>query len=262
MTAPVIRQFAGTIPDKGQAQTTFDTNVDAFLDWQALQFAPDLVAFGTFASDTAAALVAANLPSLAGRALDAVRVNAAADGVEFADVTAAGWALLDDADAAAQQVTLGVSPTPTGQVAWFAVDTAPAGTLKANGAAVSRTTYAVLFAVIGTTFGVGDGSTTFNVPDMRGEFARGWDDGRGIDGSRAFGSSQGDLFDSHVHIQGIPFSSDLSTLTRFGYSSGGSNLRTTQYGQPSSENDYPLTSSAGGSETRPRNIALLAVIFF
>jgi len=118
MTAPVIRQFVGTIPDKGQAQTAFDTNVDAFLDWQALQFAPDLVAFGTFASDTAAALVAANLPSLAGRALDAVRVNAAANGVEFANVTAAGWALLDDANATAQRVTLGVppiaSPTFTG----------------------------------------------------------------------------------------------------------------------------------------------------
>jgi len=106
MTAPVIRQFLGTIPDKGQSQTAFDTNVDAFLDWQALQFAPDLVAFGEFASDTGAALVAANLPPLTGRALDAVRVNAAADDVEFADVTAAGWALLDDADAAAQRTTL------------------------------------------------------------------------------------------------------------------------------------------------------------
>jgi len=118
MTAPVIRQFVGTIPDKGQAQTAFDTNVDAFLDWQALQFAPDLVAFGVFADDTAAALVAANLPSLAGRNLDAVRVNAAANGVEFANVTAAGWALLDDANATAQRVTLGVppiaSPTFTG----------------------------------------------------------------------------------------------------------------------------------------------------
>jgi len=106
MTAPVIRQFLGTIPDKGQAQTAFDTNVDAFLDWQALQFAPDLVAFGTFASTTAAALVAANLPPLTGRNLDAVRVNAAGNGVEFANVTAAGWALLDDANPAAQRATL------------------------------------------------------------------------------------------------------------------------------------------------------------
>jgi hypothetical protein len=109
MAAPVIRQFLGTIPEKGQGQTTFDTNVDAFLNWQALQFAPDLVAFGEFASSTAAALVAGNLPPLTGRALDAVRVNAAANGVEFADVTAAGWALLDDANAAAQRVTLGAA---------------------------------------------------------------------------------------------------------------------------------------------------------
>jgi hypothetical protein len=118
MTAPVVRQFVGTIPDKGQAQTTFDTNVDAFLDWQALEFAPDLVAFVTWADGIRAALVSGNLPSLTGKELDAVRVNAAGDGVEFADVTAAGWALLDDADAAAQRVTLGAvgfaSPTFTG----------------------------------------------------------------------------------------------------------------------------------------------------
>ena len=118
MTAPVVRQFPGTIPDKGQSQTTFDTNVDAFLDWQALQFAPDLVAFVTWADGIRAALIAENLPSLTGKELDAVRVNAAGDGVEFADVTAAGWALLDDADATAQRVTLGAvgfaSPTFTG----------------------------------------------------------------------------------------------------------------------------------------------------
>jgi len=109
MPAPVIRQFVGTIPDKGQSQTAFDTNVDAWLDWTTLQFAPDLVAFGEFANSTAATLVAANLPPLTGQALDAVRVNAAADGVEFADVTAAGWALLDDANAAAQRATLGAA---------------------------------------------------------------------------------------------------------------------------------------------------------
>ena len=136
MAAPVIRQFLGTIPDKGQAQTTFDTNVDAFLDWQALQFAPDLVAFGTFASDTAAALVAANLPPLTGRALDAVRVNAAANGVEFADVTAAGWALLDDANEAAQRATLGLvigtNVSAIASPAFTGVPTAPTAAAATN----------------------------------------------------------------------------------------------------------------------------------
>lgn len=77
-----------------------------------------------------------------------------------------------------------------GQVAFFARSTAPTGWLKANGAAISRTTYAALFAAIGATFGAGDGSTTFNLPDLRGQFPRGWDDGRGVDAGRAFGSAQ------------------------------------------------------------------------
>ena len=111
MTAPDIRQFVGTIPDKGQSQTAFDTNVDAWLDWTTLQFAPDLVAFGEFASDTRAALVAANLPPLTGQALDAVRVNAAADGVEFADVTAQGWTFLAATTTAAQRTALEI-PAP------------------------------------------------------------------------------------------------------------------------------------------------------
>jgi len=85
--------------------------VDAFLDWQALQFAPDLVAFGEFANSTAATLVAANLPPLTGRAANMVRVNAAADGVEFrtpaqvlADIGAATTAQGALADSALQSV--------------------------------------------------------------------------------------------------------------------------------------------------------------
>lgn len=91
-----------------------------------------------------------------------------------------------------------VSPM-AGMVAAFARNTAPAGWLKANGAAVSRTTYASLFAAIGTTFGAGNGSTTFNLPDMRGEFLRGWDDARGVDSGRTFGSWQDDDNKSHTH---------------------------------------------------------------
>jgi len=81
--------------------------------------------------------------------------------------------------------------TPGG-IMYFAMSTPPTGWLKANGATISRTTYSALFAAIGTTYGAGDGSTTFKLPDLRGEFLRGWDDGRGVDTGRVSGSSQGD----------------------------------------------------------------------
>ncbi len=83
-----------------------------------------------------------------------------------------------------------VERAPPSTIGWFSRSTAPAGWLKANGAAVSRSVYSDLFNAIGTTFGAGNGSTTFNLPDYRGEFLRGWDDGRGVDSGRAFGSAQ------------------------------------------------------------------------
>lgn len=58
--------------------------------------------------------------------------------------------------------------TPIGKIVMYAGSSAPRGWLLCQGQAVSRTTYAKLFSVIGTTYGSGDGSTTFNVPDMRG----------------------------------------------------------------------------------------------
>ena len=79
---------------------------------------------------------------------------------------------------------------PIGSVYTFAGATVPTGWLKCNGALLSRTTYAALFAVIGTTYGAGDGSTTFALPDLRGEFVRGVDDGRGVDAGRTLGSAQ------------------------------------------------------------------------
>lgn len=87
----------------------------------------------------------------------------------------------------------------TGMVCYFAQSTPPAGYLKRNGAAVSRTTYARLFAKIGTTYGGGDGATTFNLPDGRGVFDRGLDEGRGIDPGRTLGSYQESANLSHTH---------------------------------------------------------------
>jgi microcystin-dependent protein len=73
---------------------------------------------------------------------------------------------------------------PTGTLFEWATDTPPSGYLLCYGQAVSRTTYADLFAVISTTFGVGDGSTTFNLPDMRGRMALGQDDMGGASANR------------------------------------------------------------------------------
>ena len=79
---------------------------------------------------------------------------------------------------------------PPGTVIHIAGDTPPAGWVKANGALLDRTAYANLFAVIGTRYGVGDGSTTFAIPDLRGQFIRSLDDGRGFDANRSLGSFQ------------------------------------------------------------------------
>jgi microcystin-dependent protein len=123
------------------------------------------------------------------------------------------------------------------------------GWLKAHGAAVSRSTYAALFAAVGTTFGAGNGTTTFNLPDLRGEFMRGWDDGRGVDSGRSFGSAQSDELRSHTHTYAATQQSE-----------------TTQQGtnQTVAQDTFPTrtTGATGGNETRPRNVALLACIKF
>lgn len=139
-------------------------------------------------------------------------------------------------------IMVSAGTSPAGSVSFFARNSAPTGYLKANGAAISRTTYATLFTAIGTTFGVGDGSTTFNLPDLRGEFLRGWDDSRGVDSGRTFGSSQTDDLKSHTHTT-LANSGQLGT-------GGGTNY----LGQLS------ITGATGGTETRPRNVALLACI--
>lgn len=147
---------------------------------------------------------------------------------------------------------------PSGAVAFFAMNTAPAGWLKANGALVSRTTYAALFAAIGTTYGAGDGSTTFKLPEVRGEFLRCWDDGRGIDTGRIFGSAQLDAFQGHRHQQSggqtaTGVAGGVGTLAD-GPFSGFTGL----YTAGAAADDMGAVRNA--LETRPRNIAFLACI--
>lgn len=101
--------------------------------------------------------------------------------------------------ATTQFVLANSTSNPSGTILAYAGSVVPAGYLLANGSVVNRTTYADLFAAIGTTYGAGDGSTTFSIPDLRGEFLRGLDNGRGVDSSRTLGSFQNSQFASHSH---------------------------------------------------------------
>ena len=162
---------------------------------------------------------------------------------------------------------------PTGMVIPFAASTAPAGYLKANGALISRTTYSNLFTAIGTTFGAGDGNTTFALPDLRGYFPRGWDDGRGVDTGRVFGSLQADGYLNHSHTANSA-SAGAHTHTFQLYYPNSPNGIYVGAGNSNSDAGTATTSSAGahthtitvnasttgGTETRPKNIALLYCI--
>lgn len=114
-------------------------------------------------------------------------------------ISVVSTAALNAQNAANNAQTTANQAAPVASLTYIAVNVVPAGWLKANGATVSRTTYAALFAVIGTTYGAGDGSTTFQLPDYRGYFLRSWDDGRGIDSGRVLSSIQSSQNLSHNH---------------------------------------------------------------
>jgi microcystin-dependent protein len=166
-----------------------------------------------------------------------------------------------------------------GAISMFAMATPPAGWLKANGAAVSRTAYAALFSRIGTIGGVGDGLTTFNLPDLRGVFQRGWDDGRGIDTGRGLGTYQDQMFQDHTH-NGVTDAHGGHAHTTIGTTNqlGGGVWRVRISEGTNDRNDTTVAAGAhthnvsgygvnagwwtAGGETRPRNLALLACIKF
>jgi microcystin-dependent protein len=147
---------------------------------------------------------------------------------------------------------------PTGSITMYGGAAAPSGYLICDGSAVSRTTFANLFGAIATNYGIGDGSTTFNLPDFRGIFPRGVDSGAGNDpdsGSRSpvnggnsgdnVGSFQSDIFTAHSHTF-------LS-----GSTSGGAVISPQM---SSNASTHPSTSVVGGAETRPKNLYVTFII--
>lgn len=145
------------------------------------------------------------------------------------------------------------STLPPGAVLWIAGPVVPTSFIEAFGALVSRATYPELFDAIGTTYGAGDGATTFGLPDLRGEFIRGVDAGRGIDPGRSLGSYQADQLSAHEH--------DFPVFSGIAGTSAGSQFTVPSnisFGTPT--NNSVSTSSTGGGDTHPRNLALLPII--
>ena len=156
--------------------------------------------------------------------------------------------MVTDANIAAWNAAASIKP---GFVMFQAMSTIPTGWFECDGSTVSRTVYAALFAAIGTTYGAGDGSTTFKLPDGRGYFVRGFDHGAGIDTGRALGSTQADSFAAHTHVIKRGDAYTGSSDAGFAYVGGG------QHGNPQPD---VTALSTGSSETRPLNIAFVMII--
>ena len=171
------------------------------------------------------------------------------------------------------------SLNPVGTVIWYAGSSAPAGYLKANGDNITNGTgtvqsitadFSALYAVVGA-----------NLPDLRGEFVRGWDDGKGTDSGRAIRSTQSDQNKQHNHSGSSASSSSSVTDPGHGHTmnytnsdhndglveesgdggqAGTHNVNSNTTGISVSTTTSLSIANEGGNETRPRNVALLACI--
>jgi phage-related tail fiber protein len=207
----------------------------------------------------------ANLPTLGTAA--AKNVGASAGNVVQLD----GTGKLPAVDGS--QLTNVTAQIAVGLVGFFPANAPPAGWLPLDGSLASRATYAALWSYAQASgnlaasdaawtsnsafgqFSPGDGATTFRVPDCRGEFIRGWDNGRGVDAGRALGSWQVDLYKNHSHT---------ASSTTTGGSGAAGNIQTGgTTTTPTGNVGVQITvaqSTTGGPETRPRNNAFLMCI--
>ena len=153
---------------------------------------------------------------------------------------------------------------PSGMIMPFAGENIPQGWLLCNGQQVSRNSFRDLFNAIGEIYGNGDGSSTFHVPDLRGRFLRGHDPTQLVDidaGTRFpnnaggatgnnVGTEQVDMYQSHNHSDTVYWSSQVGPFNA-GYVNAfavAQNSHTT------------FTNNSGGSETRPKNVAINYII--
>lgn len=155
-----------------------------------------------------------------------------------------------------QQETPATQPTTTDGLkdlvgipqAWPLAD-APEGWLKCNGQAFDKTKYPQLAKLY----------PAGSLPDLRGEFIRGWDDGRGVDTNRQILSAQSGMLESHNHMMPVSDPSKWNGAV-YGYANDQPSANIEDFSQSGVSTSRELTSVTGGNETRPRNIAFSYIV--
>jgi microcystin-dependent protein len=175
---------------------------------------------------------------------------------EYAQWTANG---ITGISLAQLKTNLGITVfSPTGCIMMWPLDTPPTGWLECDGSAISRNDYSDLWGVLSTDYGAGDGSTTFNLPDLRGQFIRGFDNSAGTDPDAATRTDRGDgtVGDNPGTKQADQLEAHDHDFTVFSSTGGiGPNA------QGNVTQGTKTTEEAGaGTETRPTNVSLMFII--
>src|SRR5262245_12587947 len=162
---------------------------------------------------------------------------------------------------ASQIAALQAEKLPVGTIITYTSETPPPGFLECDGSQRSRADYAALFAVVGTAFGGGDGALTFNLPDLRARFLRGWAHGSPLDPHRDFrfpiyfGGINGDRVGSYQHHDVGPHSHNVNAgiLNPFGGFNSITGGNALGFATGFTDNNF-------GSETRPVNAGVMFAI--
>ncbi|WP_336287903.1 MULTISPECIES: tail fiber protein [unclassified Bartonella] len=177
-----------------------------------------------------------------------------------------GWYLLNPTPLPPPKIEI----FPCGFIATFAMQEIPSGWLLCDGTAYKREDYPQLFKAIGDKWGK-DSNTTFKVPDFRGMFLRGFDDGRGLDQNRNFADIQKDSIKSHTHdctiektgehTHDFPHRGKVVGSDRVGHGSGFVSALFLDVTKPAGIHTHKATiSSTGETETRPVNATVVYAI--
>ncbi|MFW6750375.1 phage tail protein [Pseudomonas glycinae] len=180
--------------------------------------------------------------------------------------TLAGFGIKDSYTKAEVEALIAkASALPVGSIVAFPVDTPPPGFLELDNSVKSSATYPDLSAYLGGKFNKGDeGVGNFRLPEARGEFLRGWDHGRGVDGGRAQGSSQTDSLKAHYHFlptgsgggQAVDPNGEIPTVVLKDTAADWV-LRTEGDNAELSIGRVRTYNFGAATETRPRNIAVM-----